>query len=144
MHHQRNWLVHGNHQRRRNDVVAGIDIVGWIEPEEILVSFVNFVRMQGTKFSVGPGVAEIKTKLFGLHLDWERVGSSLLEINLSPGIFAEDAKRENLRANQSDGSDDNEFGATGQVLGLTAILALAKEADKAGQHQLCGNEGNAG
>src|SRR6266481_6720759 len=136
MHHQRNRLVHGNDQGCRNDVIARVHIVGGIETEEILVAFVNFIGMHGTKFSVGSSVAEIETKLFGLYLDGKRVSSSFLEVDFRPRIFTEDAKRENLRADQSDGSDDNEFGATRQVPGLTTVLAFTKEADEAGQHQL--------
>src|SRR5437899_6164393 len=144
MHHQRNGLVHRNYQRRRNDVVARLHIIRGIEPKEVLVAFIDLVGMQWTKFSVRSGITKIKTKLLSLDLDRKSVSGSLLEVDLRPGIFAENSKGQDFRAHESDRGYNDGFRATGQMRRLPPILLVAKDRHKSGEHQLSRNKRDTG
>ena len=90
--------------------------------------------MQRTKFSVWSGITEIKTKLLSLDLDRKGVSGRLLEVDLRPGIFAENSKGQDFRAHESDRGYNDSFRATGQMRRLPPILFVAKHRHKSGEH----------
>ena len=90
--------------------------------------------MQWTKFSVRSGITKIKTKLLSLDLDRKGVSGSLLEVDLRPGIFAENSKGQDFRTHQSNRGYNHSFRAAGQMRCLPPILFVVKHRHKSGEH----------
>ena len=75
-------------QRADDDVVAGSDVIGWVEAKVVAAAVVNFIGMQAAELAVGAGIAEIKGKLFGLNVDVERVAVPAARCKWRPRLLS--------------------------------------------------------
>ena len=72
MHQQMNIAVHWNRHFSGHNVIFGILIVGLIKTKKVFVGLVNHRGMERTELPVRAGIAEVKRKLPGLHLNRQR------------------------------------------------------------------------
>src|SRR5271165_6302290 len=109
MHEQLNFPVHRYHKFAGHNVIAGFDFVGGVQPEIVLIAFIDFVGMNGPKLSVGPRIAEVESKLLRLRLNLDGVGLGGREVYVRPSLLSHYAEGEDFRADKDKRSDDRHF-----------------------------------
>src|SRR5437660_5662104 len=96
VHQQLDFAIYRDCKLRGYDVVTGLYVVCGIEAEEIGIAFIDFIRMQRTKFCVNARIAEIESELAGLGLNLHGIRLRGSEINVSPSFLSKNAEGQNL------------------------------------------------
>src|SRR5882762_2551899 len=133
VHQQLDFAIYWDDKLRGYDVITGLYVVCGIETEEIGISFIDFIRMQRTKFCINARIAEIERELAGLSLNLHGIRLRRSEINVSPSFLSKNAEGENLRTNQNERSGHHQRGAPGNVPDLGPGFALRESPHEKGQ-----------
>src|SRR5712671_217978 len=141
VHQQLDFAIYRDRKLRGYDVITGLYVVCGIEAEEIGIAFIDFIRMQRTKFCISTRIPEIKGELASLSLNLHGIRLGWSEINVSPSFLSKNAEGQNLRTNQNERSGHHQRGAPRNVPDLGARLALREFPHKEGEEQLGSQEG---
>src|SRR5579863_9052154 len=136
MHHQVDFAIDRNRKLGGDNVIARFDIVGGIEAEKVLVSFVNLIGMNGAKFSVGTGVTEVESELPRLRLNLQGVGFGGGKVNFRPRFLAQYAEGQDFRSDKDESGDDHEFGTARKMHHFRACFAIRVFPDKESEDEL--------
>src|SRR5271154_2006088 len=102
MHQEMNFSIDWDGHLRRDNVIASFHVICRIEPEVVLISFVNFVGMKRTKLSVRSRIPKIKSKLPRLGLNLQRVRFRRRKIHFGPSFLSKYAQSEHFRSHENE------------------------------------------
>src|SRR5208282_3739891 len=105
VHQQVDFLVHRDRHFRRHDIVFCVLIVRRVDTEEISISFVDLIGMNGAKLAIRAGIAKIESKLSRLHLNRYGIGGWRSEVYAGPRLHAEHTQSQALSTYQQKGRD---------------------------------------
>src|SRR3984957_15690344 len=106
MHQEMNLTVHRDGEINGNEVIFRVLIVGGIQAKKIGVGLADLLRVDGAKSAIRAGITEIKCKLSRLNLNGNGIGRRRRKVDGAPGLGAEYAQSQNLRADQQESRDD--------------------------------------
>src|SRR5277367_3041270 len=115
VHEEMNFAIYRNGHLRAHDVVAGFHVIGWVEPEVILASFVDLVGMKRGKLSVRAWITKIKCELARLGLDLQGVRLWRCEVDIRPGFLSEHPKCKDFCPNENECRGNHQLRAAWQV-----------------------------
>src|SRR6267143_4515628 len=100
--------------------------------------------MQWAERTIRAGVAEIKSKLSGLDLNWHRVRRRWSEVDAGPSFRSEHPKRQHFGSYQQESGYHQSHRSAGKISNLGAGLGVGEFPDKKGEKELRGQKRNAG
>src|SRR5258707_10240000 len=115
VHQQLDFAIYWDDKLRGYDVITGLYVVCGIETEEIGIAFIDFIRMQRTKFCINARIAEIEGELAGLGLNLHGIRLGWSEINVSPSFLSKKAEGQNFRTEKNECSCHDQRGAPRNV-----------------------------
>ena len=80
--------------------------------------------VNGAELSIRAGIAEIEGELSGLHLNRHGVGGGWSEVDVGPGLDAENAQRQNFRSDQQNRGPYQALAPPGKFLIFSPGLGL--------------------
>src|SRR5579872_4661003 len=128
--------IHRHRHFGSNDVILGVGIMVEIEAKEILIRFVDHIRMKRSELPVGTGVAKVEGELSRLDLDGHGVGAGRGEVNIRPSLGAEDAEGEHLAAHQQKSRQYHGLGAAREGLNLFSGTRCGESPDEIAENKL--------
>src|SRR5450755_168407 len=118
VHQEMDFCIDRDRHFGGHNVVAGVHIMLGIETKNVLISFVDEFGMKTAELPIHAGVAEVKGKLSSLDLDRHGISGGRVEVNIGPGLYAEDSEGHDFDAYNQDRTNHQTFGAAGKFLEL--------------------------
>src|ERR1700733_7320827 len=103
------FFVYWNGELGGDNIVARLDVIGGIQTKKVGVAFIDLVGVYRTELSIRAGVAEVKRKLTGLHLNLQIVGLGSSKINTGPRLLPEHAQGKDFCAYQNESRDHHQL-----------------------------------